>query len=172
MDEKVQKVLMSSDNEHWNTPDDVLTPIREHLGPIVLDPCSNPFSKVRAKTEFFGPPGKDGLAESWQAGGVVYVNPPYGRKIVHWVDKAVLEGEASKILASGTEIVMLVPARTDTVWFHKILATANTVLLWKGRLTFLGAPHGAPFPSAIAYWGHRPTKFKVAFVDKGWSFNP
>lgn len=171
MDANTQRVMTSSKNEHWPTPNVVLQPLRDHLGPILLDPCSNDKSIVRAVTEWTGPAagGVDGLARGWQFNGLVYVNPPYGRKIVPWVKKCKDEGDIAKAAANGTEIVLLGPARTDTKWFQRlILPSADAVLLWEGRLKFEGAKDPAVFPSFVAYWGHRPLKFKVAFVGKGW----
>jgi len=145
--------------------------MRQHLGPILLDPCSNPGSIVQAARSFCGPIAGDldGLAETWQYNGLVYVNPPYGRKIKPWIKKCSDEGALAKKAQNGTEIVLLGPARTDTKWFQRIiLPTADAVILWEGRLKFEGAKDPAVFPSFLAYWGHRPTKFKVAFVGKGW----
>lgn len=172
MNNNTLQVMTSSKNEHWNTPLVILDPIKQYLGPILLDPCSNAGSLVGATTEYFGPDagGVDGLAQSWQFNGVVYVNPPYGRKIAPWIRKAAAEGKEAKDKANNTEIILLGPARTDTKWFQKVvLPTADAVILWEGRLKFVGATAPAVFPSFLAYWGHRPTKFKIAYVGKGWA---
>jgi len=171
MDERTRKIMTSSKNEHWNSPSVILDPLDQHLGPILLDPCSNGSSIVKAVTEWHGPAagGVDGLTQSWQVSGLVYVNPPYGRKIRPWIQKCVDEAGLAKAASNDTEIVLLGPARTDTKWFQRlILPSADSVLLWEGRLTFAGAKDPAVFPSFLAYWGHRPLKFKVAFVGKGW----
>ena len=177
MNKNTLKVMTSSKNEHWCTPNVILQPLRDHLGPILLDPCSNPGSIVGAQRSFCGPLAGDldGLVESWQVNGLVYVNPPYGRKIVPWIKKCAAEAAITKSLAltrtgnPNTEIVLLGPARTDTKWFQRVvLPTADAVILWEGRLKFEGAKDPAVFPSFLAYWGHRPTKFKVAYVGKGW----
>lgn len=172
MNKKTLAVMTSSANEHWNTPATVLDPIKHHLGPIVLDPCSNAGSLVGAAIEWIGPEagGIDGLTQSWQVGGVTFVNPPYGRKIGPWVRKCMTEGQLAKQAGNNTEILLLGPARTDTKWFQRvILPSADSVILWEGRLKFEGAKAPAVFPSFIAYWGHRPIQFKIAFVGKGWS---
>lgn len=171
MNKNTMRVMTSSANEHWCTPLTILKPLRDHLGPILLDPCSNPGSIVGAVTAYCGPIANDldGLLESWQHNGLVYVNPPYGRKIVPWIKKCAEEGRIAKEQKNGTEIVLLGPARTDTKWFQRVvLPTADAVILWEGRLKFEGAKDPAVFPSFLAYWGHRPTKFKVAYVGKGW----
>jgi site-specific DNA-methyltransferase (adenine-specific) len=83
---------------------------------------------------------RDGLAASW-FGEIVWCNPPYGRQIKDWVKKAHQE-------SIGAKIVMLLPARTDTMWFHDY-AIQHKVTFIRGRLKF-GAGHAsAPFPSII-----------------------
>lgn len=170
MDDNTRNGMASSKNVHWNTPNVVLTPIRTHFGQIALDPCSNPTSIVNARKTYSGPGiDKDGLKESWLAKGVTFVNPVYGRGpngIKPWVAKCV--AEAKLMRDSADELILLGPARTDTAFFQDLVCpTANQVLLWKGRLTFLGAPAGAFFPSFLAYWGYREDLFRIAFADKG-----
>lgn len=171
MDEKTRLVMTSSANENWPTPPQILDPIYAHLGPILLDPCSNKDSIVKAQVKWSGPNiDTDGLAQSWQTGGIVYVNPPYGRKIKPWISKCAEEGRIAHEQKTGTEVILLGPARTDTKWFQRVvLPSADSVILWEGRLKFKGAKDPAPFPSFIAYWGHRPVQFKIAYVGMGWS---
>lgn len=172
MDDHTRKIMTSSANEHWPTPLNILDPIRSRFGQVALDPCSNKNSIVEAKVAWRGPleGDVDGLAQSWQVGGLVYVNPPYGRKIKPWIVKCAEEGRLAKVAKNDTEIILLGPARTDTKWFQRdILPSADSVILLEGRLKFVGAKDPAVFPSFIAYWGHRPTDFKIAFVGRGWS---
>jgi len=78
------------------------------------------------------------------------MNPPYGRGIIDWVRKAFFETRIG-----GCEVVGLLPARTDTKWWHQYVMRAHTVMLCQGRIKFEvhGVPKdAAPFPSAIAYW--------------------
>lgn len=169
MDSSTMQAMTSSANEHWNTPVSIIDPIKQHIGPIILDPCSNPNSLVRATTEWYGPPHIDGLSKDWQCGGVVFVNPPYGRKIRAWTKKCAAEAALSMKQRNQTQIVLLGPARTDTEFFQTdVCPTAESVLLLKGRVTFAGAKAPALFPSFLAYWGHRPDSFKAAFLGKGW----
>jgi len=73
------------------------------------------------------------------------MNPPYGRKIVKWVEKAYIESKKT-----GTTVVALLPARTDTKWFHEyIYMKAKEIRLIKGRLKFGDSKNPAPFPSMI-----------------------
>jgi hypothetical protein len=81
----------------------------------------------------------DGLAQEWY--GRVYMNPPYGRELPLWVDKLISEFQAGRV----TEAVVLVPSRTDTLWFRR-LREYPRAFLW-GRLRFSDAANAATFPS-------------------------
>jgi site-specific DNA-methyltransferase (adenine-specific) len=91
-------------------------------------------------------PGFDGLAVEW--GRSNFVNPPYGRQLPKWIAKA--HHEAGK----GNTVVLLIPSRTDTRWWHDHVMTAHEIRYIKGRLTFQGAKHPAPFPSCVVVWRH------------------
>lgn len=154
--------LMSSVRTDWNTPTCVLERVRA-IAPIALDPCSNAASSVGAMVAL--DELLDGRSADWRrasGGGLIYVNPPYGRIIGDWTSKCRLEA------ARRCEIVSLLPARPDTAWWQTDITTARLVCFWRGRLTFVGAPSAAPFPSAIAYWGPRARRFRQAFSDAGW----
>lgn len=156
-----KNIHFSSENEHWCTPRSVLDPIWEFndMERIGLDPCSNENSIVHAKTEWT----EGGLEREWCGHGLVYVNPPYGRsKTKQWLWKILNDGQ------EGTEIVALVPARTDTLGFQACFCVAKAICFWKGRITFKGAPHGAPFPSALLYFGSRGDKFLKIFDKFGY----
>lgn len=139
--------LFSSAKDNWCTPQCVLNWIAP-LGPIECDPCPSSESLVKAKHYL-----SDGLAGEWPTGGLIYCNPPYGRSIPAWVDKVV--GEHQR----GAEIVLLLPARTDTRWFVNLAWSRPVIALIRGRLRFVGAPASAPFPSALFYFGHRRDLF-------------
>jgi hypothetical protein len=162
MNKSSLKTVTSSKNHNWNTPRVILDPINEHFGVIELDPCSNPTSLVGATKTFSGPTiDQDGLVTPWADIGLTYVNPPYGRAVGAWTKKVALEA------AKGKEIILLVPARTDAKWFQELAKSQPTVLFWKGRLKFEGAPASAPFPSCVFYWGPRKYLFGRAFEGKG-----
>lgn len=150
--------LHSSKDHTWQTPDEVLERVRQ-LGRISLDPCTTKANPTNAAA-FCATRGR-GL--SWHASaigdGPCFVNPPYGRDLPLWVDKAIEEA------AHGLEIILLVPARTDTQWFDRALHSSQALALWRGRITFKGADAGAPFPSALFYWGRRRWDFARAFRD-------
>ena len=83
----------------------------------------------------------DGLTMEW--GDVSYCNPPYGRAIIRWISKAYEESQ------KGKTIVLLIPSRTDTKWWHNYCMKADEIRFIKGRLNFDDGPGSAPFPSAI-----------------------
>lgn len=92
----------------------------------------------------------DGLAQSW-AGETVFCNPPYGRELTRWVEKAWREAQAP-----ATTIVLLIPARTDTKWFHSYIHRRAEIRFLKGRIRFeVGgvACDSAPFPSMVVVMG-------------------
>ena len=76
-------------------------------------------------------------------GQTVFCNPPYS-KIAQWVRKAFYEGQKD-----NTVVVLLIPARTDTRWFHNYILHRSEVRLLKGRLHFSGSVYNAPFPSMV-----------------------
>jgi len=85
--------------------------------------------------------GVDGLSTEW--GKATYCNPPYGRVIGNWTRKARMEAE------KGKTVVLLIPSRTDTKWWHEDIMKADEIRFVKGRLKFGGSRNSAPFPSAV-----------------------
>ncbi|OJW05302.1 MAG: hypothetical protein BGO49_31130 [Planctomycetales bacterium 71-10] len=121
-----------------------------------LDPCS-PTRKGPVKARLHYTVEDDGLSLPWH--GVAYVNPPYGKTLHAWVEKARrehVEGRARKV-------VLLIPARTDTAYWHDHVTTAEVWFL-RGRLKFNDGPRPAPFPSALAVWG--ASEEEVAGLDE------
>lgn len=154
--------LMSSEKMDWNTPGNILSLVRQ-VGPIELDPCTDDTNPVGAAR--FYTPETDGLTRPWNVNGdsVVFCNPPYGREIGHWVGKMRREHEKHEV-----QVIGLVPARTDTKWWHDHATTAALTCFWRGRLKFGDATNSAPFPSAVLYWGHHTDRFFRVFVTNGW----
>jgi len=154
----LQRSLMTSKRDSWNTPECVLELVRK-MGPIRLDPCSNADSVVGATLAF----ESGGLDIDWTDtadGGLTFVNPVYGREIWDWVLRCAFEA------GRGCEIVALLPARPDTRWFSSAWE-ADALCFWRGRIRFLGAPSSAPFPSVVAYWGPRRYRFADVFSEVG-----
>lgn len=133
-------VHFSSKRLDWTTPVDLFNKL-DSIYNFDLDVAA---SEENALCNFFYTEEDDGLSKSW-AGRRVWCNPPYGREIRAWTRKAAAEAEHAKF------IVMLVPARTDTIWWHEAIQTARAVYL-KGRLKFGGQKNAAPFPSALLIW--------------------
>lgn len=132
------------------TPPYVLEPVREALGGTIgLDPCTELDNPTRA--DRFFTVEEDGLAHPWGFADSVYINPPYGEARGDWVDRAV------GIAASGTPVVMLIPAHTDTRIFQRALETASAMVLIKGRVKFgilreNRRQEAASRPSALLGW--------------------
>lgn len=156
--------LMSSETNEWFTPPEVLKAIAP-LGPIALDPCGNPLSPVEAERRIIWPEA-DGLKADWHTlavGGLVYINPPFGRRLRLWARK--IQREA----AAGAEIVLLVPARVDTSWWETLHPAAWCA--WRRRIRFI-RPDGrrndpAPFPVALLYFGRRAALFAAHLRKHG-----
>ncbi|OHB70490.1 MAG: adenine methyltransferase [Planctomycetes bacterium RBG_13_63_9] len=125
-----------SDSAEWATPQDLFDRLNREFG-FELDVCATP---ENAKCARYFTRERNGLRQTW--GGVCWCNPPYGRTVGDWMHKAWESAQA------GATVVCLVPARTDTAWWHDRCASAEVRFL-KGRLHSGGARNGAPFPSAI-----------------------
>ena len=138
-----------STHHGWNTPQTLLERLYIVFGIFDLDPCSPTRNRrtapVRARIHYC--PEDDGLSLAWF--GTVFVNPPYGRDIHHWTTKARSEVERG----NAQTVVALLPARTDTRWWHNDIAGRACVLFLRGRLSFGDIGQVAPFPSALAVWG-------------------
>lgn len=133
------KVLFSSKSMEWATPREFFRKLDSQFA-FTLDPCARSHNAVCSK---YYTPEDDGLLQDW-SGNTVFVNPPYGRGIGQWVKKSYEEG-----CKDGTTVVMLIPARTDTKYWHEYAMKADEVRLIKGRLKFGGGSNSAPFPSAV-----------------------
>lgn len=144
MDKKTQKTMFSSASDEWATPQWLYDAINDMYGPFTLDPCA---TAETAKCSTFFTQADDGLARDW-AGHTAFVNPPYSRgQQSLWVRKCYEEG-----CKPDTRTVMLIPARTDTKRWHAYVMKADEVRLIAGRITFVGADAGAPFPSATVHF--------------------
>ena len=131
------QVHFSSETCEWSTPQWLFDALDREFG-FALDPCA---TAENAKCSKFFTAAENGLEQSWDY-QVVFMNPPYGRVIGAWMRKA---WESS---LRGATVVCLVPARTDTEWWHSF-AMRGEVRLLRGRLKFGESKSCAPFPSAI-----------------------
>ena len=122
----------SSAHEAWATPGWLLDRLHSVFGRFDLDPCSatkdRRLARVKARTYFTAT--DDGLSLPWS--GTVFLNPPYGRELRFWSAKARTEFE----LGNAKTVIALVPARTDTGWWHNDIAGKASIFFLKGRLSF------------------------------------
>lgn len=139
-------VHFSSTSDEWATPQELFDELNAEFH-FDLDVCAQPHN---AKCHEFFSREQNGLIQQWH--GTCWMNPPYGREIGSWVAKAY----ASSL--SGTTVVCLVPARTDTRWWHEYASKADEIRLLRGRLKFGAASTGAPFPSALLVFRRTDTE--------------
>lgn len=136
----VNSGLFSSNTNEWATPRKFFEELDAEFH-FDLDPCST-HENAKCKRHFTIE--DDGLAQDW-GGAKVFCNPPYGREIGTWVRKCYEESRKPNTL-----VVMLIPSRTDTLWFHTwIYHKAREIRFIRGRLHFNESKQGAPFPSMI-----------------------
>ncbi len=143
MNKEQQKTMFSSVTDMWATPQDFFDKLNARFK-FQTDVCAVPGN---AKCKKFFTPEQDGLSQEWS--GVCWMNPPYGRGIGAWVEKAYLSARNT-----GATVVCLVPARVDTRWWHDYCMKGEITYI-KGRLKFGDARDSAPFPSAVVVF--RPT---------------
>lgn len=132
----MNKEMFTSKTDLWATPIEFYQKLNEIYG-FTLDVCA---TKENAKCQNYFTKEIDGLQQNWH--GMVWMNPPYGREIIKWMKKAYQSS------LEGATVVCLVPARTDTVWWHTY-AMKGEITFIKGRLKFGGSKNSAPFPSAV-----------------------
>lgn len=142
----MNQALLSSKNMNWCTPQDFFDKLDLEFG-FVLDAAA---TDKTAKCQRYYTPETDGLAQSWQCDGAVFCNPPYGRQLGKWVRKAWQEAQ------TGQVIVLLIPARTDTAYFHDFIYGKAEIRFLRGRLYFTdeagNAADCAPFPSMVVVY--------------------
>ena len=154
----------ASTHQGWETPSEILEALYAVFGKFDLDPCSPRRSRPPVRARMHYTAEDDGLTLPWH--GVVFVNPPYGRELPRWVAKARAEVERK----TARVVVALIPARTDTHYWHEHIAGKADVYFLRGRLRFgtNGQNQSAPFPSALAIWGAdlaTVEKLDAAFPD-------
>lgn len=145
-------IMSSSKSDEWETPQDLFDSLNKEFH-FTLDPASRDYNHKCAK---YYTEKEDGLSKDW-TGETVFCNPPYGRSIGKWVEKCYKEHTEH-----GVTVVMLIPARTDTSWFHEyIYNRASEIRFVRGRLKFINRTFPsyredgnfkispAPFPSMI-----------------------
>jgi len=141
----INKGIMSSNTSEWATPK-WLFDLLNKIYCFTLDPCS---TDKNAKCKKHYTEKEDGLIRDWK-GENVFMNPPYGRAIGKWVEKCFFEAKADP----WHKKVALLPARTDTKWFHDFIYPHADICFIKGRLKFNDGKGSAPFPSMIVVWNN------------------
>ena len=144
--------MFSNINNAWCTPQSFFDELDKEFH-FTLDPCA---TEKSAKCNKFYTAIEDGLKQDW-GGQTVFVNPPYGRQIGKWIEKCYWESKKQ-----NTIVVVLMPARTDTRYFHDYILPYAEIRFIKGRLTFwdldgekyingrFNEMTPAPFPSMLA----------------------
>ena len=146
-------VHYSSARVDWSTPWWLIQRCEKEWGTFALDVCA---TAANFKAPNYFTPDQNGLIQAWR--GLCWMNPPYGRDIGQWVCKAKHESYL------GANVIALLPARTDTSWWHQYVAHATEILFLRGRIRFEGASASAPFPSAVVWFG--PTDAaRTRYVD-------
>ena len=129
-------IHFSSKTDLWATPAAFFKKYDQKFN-FELDVCA---THENAKCVKYFTIEDDGLSKEWS--GICWMNPPYGREIIRWMEKAY------KSSLNGATVVCLVPARTDTKWWHEYAANGAVEFI-RGRLKFGDAKNSAPFPSAV-----------------------
>ena len=132
-------VLFSTERPDWETPQALFDALNVEFR-FETDVCA---TAENAKVPNFFSPEKDGLIQPWR--GTCWMNPPYGRRETgKWIAKAY---GASRYYAAT--VVCLVPARTDTRWWHEYVMRASEIRFVRGRVRFVGATNDAPFSPVV-----------------------
>jgi len=135
----MNRVVLSSERHDWATPRPFFAELHREFR-FTLDACAHAGNACLPR--YFSPED-DALTQSW-AGERVYMNPPFGQELPRFVLKAWREAQDAAEI-----VVCLLPARTDTRWWHGQVMKAAEVRFIKGRLTFGEAETPAPFPCAV-----------------------
>lgn len=138
-------VHFSSKSNEWTTPQHLFDELNQEFN-FTLDPCA---TEENAKCSKHFTIEDDGLSKDW-SNDVVFMNLPYGREIKKWIKKTYEES------LNGATVVCLIPARTDTMYWHDfIFDKADDIRFLKGRLKFGNGKNSAPFPSAIVVYKYK-----------------
>ena len=132
------EVLFSKKSDEWETPQEFYDELDAEFH-FNLDPCA---TDENHKCERYFTREQDGLEKNW-GGCVVFCNPPYSQ-IEKWVQKSWRETRND-----NTVVVLLIPSRTDTRYFHNYILNRAEIRFIKGRLKFGDGKNSAPFPSML-----------------------
>ena len=136
---QITGLLQQPKSHEWETPIELFLQLDAEFG-FDLDAAA---TVGNALCELFFTEEMDGLSQEWSWADAVWCNPPYGTQIGRWVEKGSEEAQ------NGVTVVMLIPARTETRYWHDYVMQAAEIRFIRGRLRFSGATVNAPFPSAV-----------------------
>jgi len=142
-----QEALFSADSGEWRTPLPLFDKLNEEFGFTFDAAATSENALVRDWTA-------NALNDACEWGACAYCNPPYGDGVDRWLEKAYHEAEG------GSTVVMLLPARTDTRWWHRYVMRADEVRFIPGRIKFehpSKVVNSAPFPSCIVVFRPLPS---------------
>jgi phage N-6-adenine-methyltransferase len=158
----------SAARNDWQTPQQIIDHAIVALGAIDLDPCSNTESEPVVPAKRYFTAEDNSLSQPWE--GRTWLNPPYGRAIAPWIEKLCYEYENGGVTAA----IVLVPARTDTQWWHRLECYPYCAI--RGRVKFIRSTDGKrgypAFPSAVVYLGPQLARFAGAFAEIGTIYIP
>ena len=139
-------VMFSSQTDQWATPQAFFDNLNKEFG-FTLDPCADDSNH---KCHRYFTKEQNGLKQDWEH-DIVFCNPPYGRAIKDWVKKSY------ESAMGGAKVVMLIPARTDTSYFHDYIYGKAEIRFIRGRLKFGDSKNSAPFPSMVVIFNKNGT---------------
>lgn len=171
-------LMFSSKSDLWCTPKDLFESLNKEFN-FNLDVCATDKSK---KCQRFYSVQDDALSVNWwtPTGTIAFCNPPYGRSIGKWVKKCHDEGSFQDSYYGCEKVIMLIPSRTDTKWFHDYILGKSEIRFIKGRLKFINLEDKekftkqgtenkispAPFPSMIIIFGNKPQIYSADKLGK------
>lgn len=148
----INESMFSSKTDLWATPQHFYNTLNKEFN-FEIDVCA---IEENAKCDTYFTPEDNGLEQEWK--GTCWMNPPYGKTISQWIQKAYSESQKE-----GTTVVCLIPARTDTRYWHDYCMKGE-IRFVKGRLKFGDAKDAAPFPSAVVIFGEKAEQGKVSAI--------
>ena len=150
------EALVSSKTNEWETPMKLFNSLNEEFN-FTLDPCC---TKENAKCKKYYTIEDNGLIQDW-SNDRVWMNPPYGYQTSEWINKAYRES------LKGATVVCLIPARTDTSYWHDIIFKyAAQIRFIRGKIKFGGSKWTAPFASALIVFSNNEYKDKIVYYDE------
>ena len=154
MNQQTIKLMFSSASDEWSTPQFIFDQLNAEFH-FTLDPCAD---ETNHKCENYYTKEDNGLLQDWSK-HTVFMNPPYGRVISKWIKKAYEESQ------KGATVVALIPARTDTAYWHDFVMKSAEIRFVRGRLKFGNNKNSAPFPSVVVVFKKGEHNPKISSME-------